>query len=322
MPPGCPQGSPGFSPGLAAQKNDPVRREAVHRIWLMNPSPRHVSFLLAAVLAVTAVCLAALLRASRGRPAPPPPPPPVRSAPVTPETASKRLPPDALSALAPASPAETIRSRYLLAGTLLTYGMDIGSIAVLVDRVSARSHKLQKGESVPGTDIVVEEILEDAAILRTPRTRETLPVELPLQMGGDGTERVVSNITTNSFGTCYADSRLWDLSRKKMEARYAELLADPERLVYIFDTMEPVYPDGDTSKEIEGYVVNIQGEEQFFTELGLGQGDIVRSVNGVRMANRRLAEMFIEAFVNGEEDKFVLAVDRDGVREEQTYLIH
>ena len=48
--------------------------------------------------------------------------------------------------------------------------------------------------------------------------------------------------------------------------------------------------------------------------------DIVRSVNSVDMTNRTRAEAFIEAFVLGDLDTFVIDLERDGEPTQHVYV--
>ncbi len=73
--------------------------------------------------------------------------------------------------------------------------------------------------------------------------------------------------------------------------------------------MKPVY---NTEDKIEGYQLQVEGEHEFFAATGLRENDIVRSVNEVKMSNRRRAEFFIKQFAKGRSSAFILDVERNG----------
>ena len=98
-----------------------------------------------------------------------------------------------------------------------------------------------------------------------------------------------------------------------MIAYYEELRSQPERLLSVFDSMDPVYvEDPDGERRIEGYQVGVEGENDLFLAAGLEEGDVVRSVNSVLMARRDRAEALIAAFVEGRASMFVFEIERKG----------
>ena len=125
----------------------------------------------------------------------------------------------------------------------------------------------------------------------------------------------------NRFGGGEVFPGRWEFSRERLLDYYTELRREPERLVAVFDSLEPLWKDGDpTTRIIQGYQLNVQGEGDFFEAMGMKQGDIVRSVNSVDMTNRTRAEAFIEAFVLGELDTFVIDLERDGEPTQHVYV--
>ena len=59
----------------------------------------------------------------------------------------------------------------------------------------------------------------------------------------------------------------------------------------------------------------------FFADVGLRQGDVVRRVNSLHMTSQKRAEYFIGEFVKGELGAVVLDIDREGRPEKLVYLI-
>ncbi len=101
----------------------------------------------------------------------------------------------------------------------------------------------------------------------------------------------------------------WSMDREALLAYYEELLDEPERLLQVFDSMQPIYtPEGD----IEGYQLQTVGEAAFFEGVGFREGDKVRAVNTLPMTNRRRAEFFIRQVVENDLNAIVIDIERDG----------
>ena len=111
----------------------------------------------------------------------------------------------------------------------------------------------------------------------------------------------------DAFGGRQIEEHRWEFSREALMDYYRELMANSDRLVTVFDSLEPNYTgDG----KIDGYRLNILGEADFFKSVGFNQDDIVRVVNGVEMTNRRRAESFIRRVVEDGLDTLVIEYDR------------
>jgi type II secretory pathway component PulC len=106
-----------------------------------------------------------------------------------------------------------------------------------------------------------------------------------------------------------------------MMAYFNEIKVRPERIGAVFDTLAPVWytDENDGKQKIEGYRVEICGEEDFFKAVGFKEGDIVREVNGIRMTNRYAAEELIRRFVYGDLHFAHIKMERDGEDILQTY---
>ncbi|MBR1835782.1 MAG: hypothetical protein IJ783_00700, partial [Kiritimatiellae bacterium] len=114
----------------------------------------------------------------------------------------------------------------------------------------------------------------------------------------------------------------WAYDRDKVVEYYEELRAEPERLLAVFDSMDPVWvenPDG--TRGIDGYRVGVEGEAGLFAAAGLQDGDVVRRVNAAKMTDRRLAEAMIAAFVKGDASMFVFEIERGGEVFKQVFEI-
>ena len=308
-------------------------REGGYRIRLMNPPARHFSSSRlpdAATFAVVAatIALAALAARRLQRPRLDPPPTPAAAEALAPD-------PGALGAIAKvmapssdaARPGELAR-RFRLAGTIL--GMSNSGaeepIAILDDRVTvSQSLVTRSQEVVPG--VVLTQVRLGSVVLSGPAGDEEIFLEkttaIATAAGKPAGSSAGSDVTPASrFGGREVFPNRWEFSRDTLLDYYSELRDEPERLLSIFDSMDPVYvanPDG--TRRIEGYVVGVEGEPDFFAAAGLADGDIVRSVNSLEMTNRRRAEAFIKNFVEGTVSTFVLEVERNGKKTKQVYQV-
>ena len=295
----------------------------------MNPRPRHVFLFLSAALALTAGLACRILLAGRQAQAPLPDPPSADVAAARPGKAPAPVPAVWAALVPDAEGGRALARRFRLAGTLLSVGDDATPpMAVLDDRSVARQFLARLGEEfVPGVRLV--EVLSGEAVIEGAGGRARLAVEKPRRPGGVAADSAAPGGGAQS-GAGQAEGRFggrevfpgrWEFSRERLLDYYTELRREPERLVAVFDSLEPLWKDGDPStRVIQGYQLNVQGEGDFFEAMGMRQGDIVRAVNSVEMANRVRAEAFLSAFVLGEMDTFVIDIERDGRPEQHVYV--
>lgn len=226
-----------------------------------------------------------------------------------------------------------LSKRFRLAGVIFgtqNYG-SINPQAIIHDKQLVRQSVVMRGDEViPG--ITVVEINQGSIILRDSEGEEELFLERRNNTH-TATEQATTSPTSavgtisreeavKRFGGVEVFPGYWEFDRDAVMSYYDELMNNGERMLSIFDSMDPVYMVDDIgARYITGYVVGIEGEQDFFTAAGLQNGDIVRTVNSVPMANRRFAERFIKEFVNGQTEMFVLEVERDGKIEQMVYTI-
>jgi type II secretory pathway component PulC len=214
--------------------------------------------------------------------------------------------------------------RFRLAGTILSVsGSGAGEpMAIIDDRVTVTQRIVTRREEVI-EGIVLAKVSAESIVLTGPDGEEEIFLEnvpRPSPAIADKSEESAKAEIAGSGKQVFPNR--WEFERDVLLDYYAELRDEPERLLAVFDSMEPVFvTDLDGEQRITGYVVNVVGEQDFFTSAGLSNGDIVRSVNSVLMTNRRRAEAFIASFVEGNLSTFVLEVERDGKTSKQVYMI-
>lgn len=220
------------------------------------------------------------------------------------------------------------QGRYRLAGTFLcsTDGKIERRKAVLDDKLAGIQRIVGEKDRFGDTEVV--SVFRDRVILRQGDSEEVLWMNfmtLPSPMGGNGETGAVAVVTgqleedgLDGFGGKRVGELSWVFRRQKLLDYYQQLRDEPQRMLKLFDSM---YPVRDENRRITGYVVNVQGEKEFFDSVGFKQGDIVRAVNGEAMTNRRRAERFIAEFIHDRANAFVFEVERDGSLQKFTYQV-
>ncbi len=234
---------------------------------------------------------------------------------------------DVLLPPSPGSPG-ALAKRFRLAGTIFGVS-DSGAnepMAVLDDRIEVRQSIVSRHQEViPG--VVLAAVSTDSVTLSGPDGDEQIflekgphtPPPPPSQEKNQSAQSDASNgpktraEAAKRFGGREVFPNRWMFDREQVLSYYDELRNEPERLLQIFDSMDPVYvtdPDGES--RIDGYRVGVEGEADLFAAAGLREGDVVKSVNKLLMANRRRAEALIASFIEGRGTMFVFEIERDG----------
>ena len=215
-----------------------------------------------------------------------------------------------------AEPEVPLEKRYRLVGVfnMLSGG---GECAILDDLKENRQLLLCSGEEKEG--VKMEEVGLDYAVVSDGPRRERLGISIDPSGGGGsrgGAASVV--ISTNRFGCRIGETR-WEFSRGALMDYYQEMIDHPDRLVGLFNALEPDYGEDGL---ITGYRLNMErGGAEFFDEVGLQQGDVIRRANLLSMTSQRRAEFFISEFVMGRLGDVVLDIEREGKSERLVYLI-
>jgi hypothetical protein len=218
---------------------------------------------------------------------------------------------------------DLLSKRFRLAGTFFMYTQKGSYLRkAIVDDLAVKEQRIvAEGDGLD--ELFITRILRDRIIVRDEAGRE---IEIWQSNGGDGSSGEPSDTRPDksgidtaalaAFGGKYTGENRWSFERSSLLRYYKTLLDNPDRLVLVFDSMKPVY---NQEKKIDGYRVAIEGEGEFFAAVGLRDGDVVRTVNEIRMTNRRRAEHFIKNFALGRNSAFILEVERKGDLAKQIY---
>jgi type II secretory pathway component PulC len=229
----------------------------------------------------------------------------------------------------PPSSLGPLAARFRLAGTFFAFG-DVGDSsnsyckAILDDLQKKEQCLISEGDDLGG--VKVARILRDRVVLLGPAGEEELWLSFAGSRAGSnvlsaaGTAGAASgespSLEVNRFGKRVGEGR-WVLSRDALMSYYREVMEDPERVASLYVSMKPDYKEG----SVAGYLVDPEGEQDFFKATGLQNGDIVRKVNSMNMISQRRAEYFISEFVKNRVSALVIDIERDGQAKKLIYMI-
>jgi len=226
---------------------------------------------------------------------------------------------------APPAGSGSLARVFRLAGTFFAYGEGARDHrkAVLDNLKNGKQTIVQERAIVDGVTVV--KIYQNRVVLRGAAGEE----DLWLGFSQGAAQSVASgddahkprpapgrNGPETRFGGKQVGASSWVFRRAPLLKYYNELRQEPSRLYAVFDSMKPIYGEGN---QIFGYQLQVEGEEEFWAAAGLQNGDIVRKVNSVMMSNRRRAEHFISQFIKNEANIFVLDLERGGEPVRQSY---
>jgi len=216
----------------------------------------------------------------------------------------------------------SLAERFRFAGAFfVSGGGDEELRRAVVDEIAARcQHIVSEGDQFG--DVRVSRIYGDRIVLSENGLEEELWLSLAgarVADGGDSgsTTGAVAVATENRFGKMVSENN-WQFKRDALMAYYDELMDEPQRLLQVFDSLKPLRNE---NGKIQGYELDVEGEQAFFDDIGFREGDVVRRVNSMMMTSRRRAEFFIHQFVDNKLSVVLIDVERDGKKQRLTYRI-
>ncbi len=204
------------------------------------------------------------------------------------------------------------------------------AFAVIEDKSDGRQWMKRKGEkltesaeilSVEAKSIIIATPFGDYEMLQSDKGKGGSSGSGRVVSSSDNRTSVSSTIAKLEAGK--TNEGIWELSRDDVMDYFNEVKERPERFEALFDTLAPIWytDEADGKQKIEGYRVEICGEEDFFKAVGFNEGDIVREVNGIKMTNRFAAEELIRRFIHNDLEFAHIRMERDGEEVIQSYLL-
>ena len=231
--------------------------------------------------------------------------------------------------VAVAAPAGELSARYRLAGVFMILtdegrGGGENRCAILDDLQTKEQVLAAEGEWAGA--VRVARVERDHVVLSDGEREERLDLAAGTGAGGAkaggaaaaGRPEERKVLETNRFGSRVGETR-WEINRQAVMDYYQEMMDNPERLASLFLAMEA---DRDAEGKVAGYRLNASvGEKEFYEQVGLRDGDVVRTVNSMRMTSQRRAEFFIGEFVQNRLGAVVIDVERNGEPKKLVYLV-
>lgn len=220
-----------------------------------------------------------------------------------------------------------LSARYRLAGVFLVLSdpdhAGAESRCAILDHLPTQQQILATEGEMAG-EVRVVRVASDHVVLSDGPHEETIYLAAgtlpgPSKDGAPAPAAEAAKILeTNRFGHRIGETR-WEFNRQAILDYYQEMMDNPERLAGLFMAMEP---DRDEEGKVAGYRLNTDaGEKDFYTQVGLQHGDVVRKVNSMRMTSQRRAEYFIGEFVQNRLGAIVFDIERNGEAKKLIYLI-
>jgi len=214
-----------------------------------------------------------------------------------------------------------VARRFRLAGTFFSYESGAGAPerkAIIEDLQQNAQHLLREGDAAG--DLTLLRVHTDRVLVRVQDREEELRLSfqhaLPEVAAAVSRTNTAAALETTRFGKRVGDNR-WVINREAVMQYYDEVRRDPERLLALFDSLKPVYQD----KAIAGYVLKMEGEQDFFQAAGLQDGDVVRKVNAINMTSQKRAEWLIQQFIQGRTTALMFDIERNNQPQKLVYFI-
>ncbi|NKB25658.1 MAG: hypothetical protein GKR87_15055 [Kiritimatiellae bacterium] len=223
----------------------------------------------------------------------------------------------------------SFHQRFRLAGTFFSYGVTNEKVrprkAILDDLRKNKQVVVEENERLE--DVKMAQIFQDRVVLYANGHEE----ELWLSFSGSHTNRYrdavriqtptrfedMPALETNRFGKKIGTYR-WVFQREALIDYFNELTENPERIAAMYVSMKPARKN---DRRISGYYLDMAGEEDFFKTVGLQQGDIIRSVNSLKLTSQSRGEFFLKEFIQDRLGAAVLDVERNGQTNKLIYLV-
>ena len=208
---------------------------------------------------------------------------------------------------------------FRFAGTFFLSGKNGEDIRKAVLSVESEGRQIIASEGDEVAGVTVLQIFMDRVILKSGSETAELRLSFSSLASNSSAKKGPSPKVNpiDRFGKSVAKNS-WELRRDSILDYYYELLEEPERLLHVFDSLKPLYGEGN---RIKGYTLGVEGENEFFDAVGLREGDIIRKVNSLKMTSRNRAEFFIKQVVQKRLSAIVLDVERDGEMKRLVYRV-
>ncbi|MDF3129403.1 hypothetical protein P0Y35_09370 [Kiritimatiellaeota bacterium B1221] len=223
---------------------------------------------------------------------------------------------------------------YTLSGTFQTYEAEgdsvhelpaASSLALVDDLRSNKQHLLRQGDTLG--PFSVEHVAMNQITLKrgdqnfvlalsgematAPVQKEEPRVDAPVRFED------LPALETTRFGKKVGENK-WVIDREEVFGYAEEIMGDPVRAIQLYRSFDQqAKKDGD----VPGFKIKMKGEQDFFSDMGLGDGDIIRKVNSMEMKTQVRAEYLVREFMKSRMSAVVLDVENDGETRQQIFIV-
>jgi hypothetical protein len=124
-------------------------------------------------------------------------------------------------------------------------------------------------------------------------------------------------LETTAFGKRVSENQ-WVINRQAVFDYAQDIMGNPLRAAQLFRSFRQVAED---EEDEAGFAIGMRGERDFFEDMGLAEGDIIRNVNSMKMRSQLRAEYLVREFMHSRMSAVVLDVEREGEMVQQIYIV-
>lgn len=222
-------------------------------------------------------------------------------------------------------------SRFELAGTFQVFDGEpetVEAAALVDDRETGVQRIVREGEDLGM--FRVSRIFEDRlTLLRGERSWElTLTGVKAIPRPGTPEAQTPSApmdpfdlpaLESNRFGKRVKEN-YWILEREALKG-YIDEMMEPQNMVRTVNLYRSFSQRTDQGDEEPGFEIGMKAEQDFFQDMGLQDGDIIRKVNSMEMKTQQRAEYLLREFYRDNMSAVVLDVERNGENQQHIYLV-
>lgn len=127
-------------------------------------------------------------------------------------------------------------------------------------------------------------------------------------------------LETTRFGKRVKEN-YWVLERDAVKA-YIDEMMQPQNMIRTANLYRSFAQVAENLQDDNaGFRIGMKAEKDFFQDMGLQDGDIIRKANSMKMRTQRRAEYLLREFYNDRMSAVVLDVERDGEIQQHIYLV-
>ena len=126
-------------------------------------------------------------------------------------------------------------------------------------------------------------------------------------------------LETTRFGKRVKEN-YWILEKDAVKG-YIDEMMQPQNMIRTAQLYRSFSQVAEREEDEPGFQIGMKAEQDFFRDMGLNDGDIIRRVNSMKMRSQQRAEYLLKEFYNDRMTAVVLDVERNGEIQQHIYLV-